>query len=193
MTCIVGYIEQVEGGKKIWMGADSAGVSGWSVTICQTPKVFLKGAFILAYTHSFRMGQLLHYGLEIPEHPEEMSVDVNIHTLFVEAVRKCLKDGGNSKVDNNHESGCGFLVGYRGRLFLVQDDFAVIESQTPFEAMGSGQSYALGALEAIQEFDRPVCERVIVALKVAERRNMGVRGPFLIEELFCPDPEKPDV
>ena len=61
MTCIVGLID----GRRVWMGGDSAGVSGLDITVRADAKVFRNGDFLIGFTSSFRMGQLLafHMGL----------------------------------------------------------------------------------------------------------------------------------
>lgn len=44
------------------MGCDSAGVGGWHLQLRADPKVFHVGHFLIGYTDSFRMGQLLRFG-----------------------------------------------------------------------------------------------------------------------------------
>ena len=104
MTCIVG----VEHNRRVYMGGDSAAVAGWDISQTAERKVFMVGDFIIGYTTSFRMGQLLEYELRLPEYdgPPNMGYMV---TRFVPAVRACLKDGGFTKVENNREEGGLFL------------------------------------------------------------------------------------
>ena len=52
MTCIVGLID----GRRVWMGGDSAGVSGLDITVRADAKVFRNGDFLIGFTSSFRMG-----------------------------------------------------------------------------------------------------------------------------------------
>ena len=42
---------------------------------------------------------------------------------FIGVARQTMKDGGFSKNTNGEESGGTFLVGFRGRLFHIADDF----------------------------------------------------------------------
>ena len=60
MTCIVG----LEHDGKVYMGGDSAAVGGMDVYPSRIPKVFQAGRYLIGYTTSFRMGQLLQYGLD---------------------------------------------------------------------------------------------------------------------------------
>ena len=144
MTCIVGLVD----GQSIIMGADSAGVNGLSISIRKDVKVFPIGEFLIGFTGSFRMGQLLHYKLELPSLSDGGELHCYMATLFIDAVRKCLKDGGYAEKKDDVESAGTFLVGIRGRLFIIHADYQVEEKQDGFNACGSGEDVALGVLFA---------------------------------------------
>lgn len=182
MTCIVGF--SLKG--KVYIGGDSAG-SNWTgeLTVRKDPKVFKNGACIMGFTTSFRMGDLLHYSLVVPErHPDE-DIDKWIRTTFVDAIRSCLKTGGYAGKTNETEAGGTFLVGYEGRLFEIQDDYQVGESVDPYDAVGSGDAVAKGAMAAmIQLGSVGDPEQMIrIALGIAERNCRGVRAPFTVVTL----------
>ena len=173
MTCIVGIVE----GDEVYIGADSAAVSGYEVRETRVPKVFVNYPFIIGYTSSFRMGQILQYHLRpTPQGPEsEMQYMV---CTFVEAVRRCLKEHGFSKVENNVEVGGFFLVAYGGALYGIQNDFHVSLYADGVMAIGCGREYALGALRALDIlFPR---DRLIRALEIAAHYSGDVMGPFLV-------------
>ena len=174
MTCIVG----LELGGKVYIGGDSAGVSGLSLCVRADEKVFVSGPFVMGITDSFRMGNLLRYKLS----PDEQSSTQTDHefmcTTFVDAVRVCLKDGGYTTVTNGVEQGGTFLVGYRGQLYSIQPDFQVGMSASPFDAVGCGADIALGAMSAITVNDPTA--RIEQTLAIAERHCAGVRGPFRV-------------
>lgn len=181
MTCIVGVVDQ----RTVWLGGDSAGISGWDLTVRADPKVFRRGDFLLGFTTSFRMGQLLRYRLQAPEHPLSMPTDEYLATSWVDAVRDCLKHGGWAKRDQEREAGGTFLVGYRGTLWAVHDDYQIEASVDNMLAVGCGDQAALGALYATRSY--PGRRRVQTALEAAERLCAGVRAPFVIE---CLAPSK---
>jgi hypothetical protein len=110
VTCIVG-IECHDG---VVIGGDSAGVSGWSLTSRADEKVFVRGAFAMGFTSSYRMGQLLRYSGTLSE-PDTWDVDRFMVTSFVPEVRTIMRDGGFSRSTNGHEEGGDFLVGVAGR------------------------------------------------------------------------------
>jgi ATP-dependent protease HslVU (ClpYQ) peptidase subunit len=174
MTCIVGLVSD----GKIYMGGDSAGVSGWDLILRADGKVFKNGEFIMGFTTSFRMGQLLQYGFAPPARIEGVEIHRFMVTTFVDSIRTCLKAGGFAKKENEIESGGQFLVGYQGHLFEIDQDYQVGESADGFAAVGCGSGYALGSLFSTKGKTAPI--RLRMALEAAEHMSAGVRGPFTI-------------
>ncbi|WP_416149491.1 hypothetical protein ACM26V_00380 [Salipaludibacillus sp. HK11] len=175
MTCIVGIVGK-DG--RVHLGGDSAGVAGYSITVRADEKVFKKGEFIMGFTSSFRMGQLLRYKLDIPYHKPNVDTYEYMVTEFVESLRKCLKEGGFSKNDSGEESGGTFLVGYKGDLFYVGDDFQVGRYSLSYGAVGCGQEIANGSLYS--NIDKEPIERIKESLMAAQQFSGGVREPFVI-------------
>jgi ATP-dependent protease HslVU (ClpYQ) peptidase subunit len=177
MTCVVGLVDK----KTVYIGADSASVSGWTSRITRLPKVFRRGPFLIGYTTSFRMGQLLEHALQVPDQGAETNDRRFLVTVFAEHVRSLLKERGVAKIEANTESGGQFLVGYRGHLYSVQSDFQVNEMADGFDAVGSGAEYALGALAALPT-TKPI-PRLKRALAISAHFNMGVSPPFFIRSI----------
>jgi len=178
MTCIVGLVDS----GKVYMGGDSAGVAGLDICTRKDPKVFINGSFLVGYTSSFRMGQLLRFKLSPPKHYPDVDIYQFMVVDFVEAVRGCLKEGGYTRVNNNQETGGSFLVGYKGRLFDVAADFQVGEVEKGYTACGCGQSFALGSLYQTEGQKNPK-KRVLAALSAAQEFSAGVREPFHVLEI----------
>lgn len=173
MTAVAGLVHN----GRAHLGADSAGVSGWMMTVRADEKVFASGPYAMGFTDSFRMGQLLRYRLEPPKPAPAQDLHRFMATDFVDAVRECLKAGGYATKDSEREAGGTFLVGVRGRLFTICGDYQVAESADGFAAVGCGREICLGALHATRENILPR-QRLRIALEAAERFNAGVRGPF---------------
>lgn len=174
MTCVVGLVEA----DTVYIGADSAAVQGWTRRTSRCTKVFKRGPFLIGFTTSFRMGQLLEHSLVVPPQTDEQDDVAFLVTVFVERVRTLLKEKGFTKVEQNNEKGGQFLVGYRGRLYAVEADFQVSETHEPYQAVGSGADFALGAMAALE--GAAPAKRVKAALEVAARFNMGVAPPFTL-------------
>ena len=179
MTCIVGLVHK----KKVYMGGDSAGVGGLDLSVRADPKVFKNGPFLIGFTTSFRMGQILRFEFRPPVQKTK-DVEKYMVSKFIPAVHMAFdkhwwmtekveeKEGGRSGV---------FLVGYKGRLFKIDSDFQVAWNHKPFDACGCGGDYAKGAMDILYQDDRLTPEeKVEKALESAESFSGGVRAPFLI-------------
>lgn len=184
MTCIAGIVHE----GRVWIGGDSAGVAGMSMMVRSDEKVFCNGDFILGFTDSFRMGDLLRYAFTPPEQMlSEVDDRQYLCTRWVDALRKCFEGGGYKRMHDNQEYGGCFLVGYRGHLYQVDRDFQVGEARHGYDAIGCGGAIATGALYAYtdevyygerEEIDPQ--QAVLIALEAAERHSAGVRGPYTI-------------
>jgi len=168
---------------KIWMGGDSAGVcvGSLSLVVRKDPKVFIRDKFIIGFTSSFRMGNLLQYSFKIPDHPPKMPDDVYMNTIFIDAVRECFKNGGYSYTNNGQESGGQFMVGYNKKLYVIGGDFQVGVPVDNFSACGCGGDLCLGSLYSTANVQPD--KRIKMALHAAERFSGGVRQPFIIKSI----------
>jgi len=173
VTAIVGLVED----GSVFIGGDSAGVTGLDLAVRADTKVFRKSGYLFGFTTSFRMGQLIHYALDLPK--PDADLDRFMVTTFIDALRACLKAGGWARKDSEREEGGTFLVGVRGKLFAVYDDYQVGKAADGFAAVGCGSQIALGALYATAGTGMKPKKRVEVALHAAERFSAGVRGPFV--------------
>lgn len=179
MTCVAAVVED----GKVWMGADSAGVrSDYEYTRRKDPKVgIIQDEYIIGFTSSFRMGQILLYDMTVPSYEEGTDVYRHMVTKFIKSVRNSLQSGGYTHVSQNKETGGIFLVGFRGRLFKVESDFQIGESIDNYMACGCGEPYATGAMYVSKHL-RAV-DRIKTALEAAEYHNAGIRAPFNIMSL----------
>jgi len=186
MSCVVACIDDY---RKVYMGCDSAGIDAeqLDIRVRKDEKIFIKGNMIFGYVHSFRMGQLLRYTFKVPEHPEGMDDYEYFCTLFINEIINCFKENDFIRVLNEGEIyfNGSFMVGYRGKIFLIDPDFQVGIEEKRYAAMGCGDSYAMGAFSAIEylNFDISANKRVELALNAAAEFSAGVRPPFLIYSL----------
>jgi ATP-dependent protease HslVU (ClpYQ) peptidase subunit len=175
MTCIVGIVDA----GTVYMGGDSAGSNGYDLRLRKDRKVFVNNGFVIGFTSSFRMGQILNYGFTPPPMKAGQDLMAYMVTDFVNAVRDVLKNGGYARKTNEEEQGGVFLVGYQGRLFKIESDYQVGEIFDGFDACGCGEAYAMGALAA--NGDLLPLERIKQALEIASRYSAGVSAPFHTE------------
>lgn len=177
MTCIVGFVDNKN--NRVVIGADSAGVSGFDITLRKDEKVFKVGDFVIGCTSSFRMIQLLRYSLNLPR-VYDKDIYEYMCTDFIYAVRECFAEGGFlQRYKDGDDKGGVFLVGYKNRLFRVDSDFQVGEALQEYDSCGCGEPYALGSIFNTSKTD---AKRIVLdALKCAENFSGGVRSPFVIE------------
>jgi len=136
MTCIVGV--EIDG--KVVITGDIQG-SGHNTKIVHTqPKVFTNSGMAFGYTTSYRFGQIIEHSIDKGFLP---SSDDQVYPWlvkeFVPHCKKVLREG-------DYDAGGTCLIGIRGQLWRLEDDFAVLRSVIGFDAVGSGQEFALGAL-----------------------------------------------
>lgn len=175
MTCIVAYKKD----GVVYMGGDSAAVGGLEVHERKDAKVFIVQKFLIGYTSSFRMGQLLRFKLKVPKQGKESDYEY-MCTKFIDEVRKVLTDNGFTRKDNNADEIGTFLVGYKGNIYGVCDDLQVGENLDDYDAVGCGSKYAHGALNILSRLDLEPEKIVLGALKTATKFSGGVRPPYII-------------
>ncbi len=146
MTCIVG----LEHKGKVYLGGDIQG-TGWNNKVVHTqPKVFNKKGVIFGYTTSYRFGQLLEHALPDPVVPEN---DAEVYrwliSVLVPSIKATLKE-------NDYEGGGNCLIGVKGQLWELQNDYSVLRSVKGYGAVGSGYEYATGSLHTTIEMMFPM-------------------------------------
>jgi len=172
----------------VFMGGDSAAIAdSHYLTLAGTPKVFEVGPLVMGYTSSFRMGHALQHRLQVPDglpsaHELE-ALDRWMAVTFADAVRQLMRDCGYMKVENSREAGGQFLVGVRGQLYFMDDDFHALRQSTAYAACGSGVSACLGAFYVMDRLNTvPPRHMVQHALEAAVACIATVRGPFHVIE-----------
>lgn len=159
MTCIVGMLKD----GAVYMSGDHIGTDGYDVEVQKRSKVFRNGEFVVGYTSSFRMGQLLEHVWEPPKKPKDCKdpatfmvryVVPSLIKLFEEnKFMTTVSESDSSKRSINGQAyGGEFLIGYKNRLFKIQSDFAVLECINGYDAIGAGEDFAKGAFCIIQSF-----------------------------------------
>lgn len=174
MTCIVGIAHE----GAIYLGGDSIASNLYNADIVAQPKVFARDGLVFGYTSSFRFGQLLEHALDVPARLADERTEAFVFRLC-NAIRDCLREHGWMGKSEDRDAGGEAIVGVDGRLFVVQADFAAVESRRGFAAVGSGEGFALGALVATADWTDHR-HRVVTALRAAATLAAHVRPPFTV-------------
>jgi ATP-dependent protease HslVU (ClpYQ) peptidase subunit len=180
MTCIVAIAQN----GTVYMGADHAASddkTGWILSR-KEPKCFKVGQYGIAFTDSFRMGQILQYSWNPPKYTPTKTnsgLDKFMRTKFVDSIKQAFKDGGYGSIGSSSDEDTGgiFIVGLEGRIFTIDEDFHVGENVVNYMAEGSGGQIALGALYATKNQKNPKL-RIKAALEAATEFNMSVAAPY---------------
>lgn len=154
MTVIIGYTD----GENVHMIADGGIVNGDSIQNIVHPKIFKINVaghdMLIGYTTSFRMGQLLQFYLK--EKLSSTDIDKDkiyefLCTTFIENIRTIFKEHGfQCAGENQQEYGGTFLIGCMGRLFTVQDNYAVLEFKENFACVGCGETLATASMATFE-------------------------------------------
>lgn len=175
MTCIVGLKTE----NSLIIGGDHAVNDGDRVHIMGPPKVFKRGRFVIGYCGSLRIGQLIEHSLTIPPGISKKGPLKYLITDFANAMRNCLNMAGAARKDKEEEEQENrFIVGVEGRLFEIDESYAVCELTDGMVAIGSGVEFALGSLHSTVGEDPKI--RVEKALAAAAYYCPTVSEPFTI-------------
>lgn len=177
-------IAALRDGDTIYMGADSwisDGENGEG-TRSSTPKVWKKDELCFGATGSARTIDLLCRQLTITcarRAPDAFDfLSVNVAT----AIRMLLAEHGQLKNDDGIEqmNDTALVIGCRGRLFEMDNEFAVWESHADYVAIGAAQDLALGSLHTSAQSTMTPPQRIKAALEASEEFCSQIRGPFTL-------------
>src|SRR5689334_7443447 len=90
MTAVVGVVHK----GRVYIGGDSGSTDGSTLMLRADSKVFTNGPIVCGFTTSFRMGQVLRYGFDVPRFPEGDDVERFMVVDFINKVRSTLTDAG---------------------------------------------------------------------------------------------------
>ena len=173
MTCVVG----IESDGIVLLGGDSSCLDeeGDAVITQRQSKVFRKkNGYVIGFSGSFQVGDLLKYRVDFPE---RFTID-NHHRLISEAIEKAFKD---AKMKNNEDWNA--LIGFKDRLYIVQADFYCYRHSRPYAAIGAGAAVAV-ALGTLSTLEKKASKkmtgraRLKMALENAQMFSANVRAPW---------------
>lgn len=168
MTAIIG----LEHDGKVYIGADSAAVSKeqYIIDICAEKKIFKNKNFIFGGAGSFRLMQITQYTFDPPFHKKHLSDMKYLCGPFIKQFMKTVDE-------DQYELNGQLLMGYKGKLYCIQNDFHISSLAESFCSIGIGSQFAIGAMASNVGIKDPK-ERILQALKVSEKFCAGVCGPF---------------
>lgn len=179
MTCIIGLAHE----DKVYIGGDSMAADGWNQRETKLRKVFHAGQFLIGYTSSFRMGQILQYHLAVRQQYDNETDEQYMVIAFAETVRALLRDKGYARIESNNEEGGHFVVGYKSEVYHMASDYQINHYADGLVSVGCGSQYALGAMLALSQIEPDPHKRILKSLEVSADLCNGVMAPFRVETL----------
>jgi len=176
MTCVASYVDP-EG--NIFMGGDSIGICGGTYCIVRDPKVFIRRNMIFGFVESFRMGDILKYDFQIPDHPKDFSTYQYLTSIFIPTLLERYEERRFLTITDNVAISNVFLLGYDKRIFKIEMDMAIIENSKNYDSAGCGESFAKATFFLLEKSELSPKEKIEKALNVASEFSL-VKPPFEI-------------
>jgi len=174
MTCIIGLVD----GGNVFMGGDSAGMSGWTQTRVVERKVQRVGDMLIGCSGIPRLGQIAAQLILRERNDDETPFQYMVNS-FIPCLQTVVKETAFDWHTENSESSA-LLIGYAGQLFLVCNDYSVNTCADGFAAMGQ-RDMALGAMAALAGANPE--GRILMALDIVGQFSGAVCGPYYVEVL----------
>ena len=92
----------------------------------------------------------------------------------IPSLKQCFKDNDYKVNPDDDETAFSFLIALCGELFEIADDFSISLDDSGFYGVGSGSSYAVGALYAGATIEQ--------ALTIAAKNDAFTSAPFIYIE-----------
>jgi ATP-dependent protease HslVU (ClpYQ) peptidase subunit len=179
MTCIIGL--ELGNGKTL-MGADRQYTTGWLIKehSKEYSKIFELGLFMVGFSGHVKTHQIIEHFTKVGNEKTKNNIEYIIKNLIL-PIKTALREHGDLKKENeieNMESGY-FLVSYAGKIYNVGYDFAISRSIYDFNAVGSGENLANGAMMALKNL--PPKKRIKKSLKIVSEFDAYVGGSLEIK------------
>lgn len=155
-----------------------------------TSKVAQNGRYLLGAAGDVRAINILHHVFIPPAPPFAEGgpkLDHFITQKFIPQLRNCFENTGYAMPDNDTkdhiaEHSSQILVVVNGSIYIIDGDYSWTSDKTGIYAIGTGSSYALGALYALsngKEMTLPKAKAAInKALSIASKFDPYTGAPF---------------
>lgn len=194
MTTIVG----IQGDGFAVLCADSRIVSvaedGSTSAISQlgngTSKVSQNGPYLLGAAGDVRALNILHHAFQPPTPPTHlkgMKLDAFMTVTFIPALRECFEKQGYAAPgkEGTHiaENDSTVVVVIHGIIYIIDGDYSWCSDANDYYAVGSGESYALGALHILMHRKKGLTIQItksigIKAISASAKYDVHTGAPY---------------
>lgn len=132
----------------ISIGGDRLGSNLWTWSEMIDEKVFSVGDIIFGICGSFRVMNILQYHFTAPERGSKVDAKTYMYKYVLEEIKKLFNEKNISEVEKNLHDSYPVLIGYEWDIYLMQQDFSMLQHDRDFMTIWSGSEVANGYLEA---------------------------------------------
>lgn len=193
MTTIIGV--QGDGFAVVCADSRIADIDGSSAQIGTLregmSKVASNGKYLLGAAGDVRAINILHHAFQPPALPANLKnkkLDQFITTKFVPSLRECFETQGYAIPESNEEKShiaehsSHVLVVVNGTIYVIDGDYAWASDISGIYAIGSGASYALGAMQVLVRNKKLSVQQAkshaIKALSIAAKYDPYTGAPY---------------
>jgi len=145
MTCVISYKDE-DG--NIYMGGDSVFIADDQLFTLGHPKIFVKEKMIFGFSGLLRINQAIQYTFDFPMHTSGME-DIKYLYLFISSLLIHLQESGFAQMDSAFDEG-SFLIGYNKNIYLITEDFQILQTNKNYVATGIGGDFAIGSFYILE-------------------------------------------
>lgn len=170
MTTIIG----IQADDHCLIAADSRTTSdgGRPYSHPQVAKVTKRGKFIIAGAGTVMPCDTIQHIWKPPAVPANKKDMYHFMVTDVApSIRNCLKDNGYERSKDSDDYDFLFLIALNGVIYEMDDSYAVYLRDDGFYGIGSGSSYAIGALQHGADWRK--------ALQIAAKNDVYTAPPFI--------------
>jgi ATP-dependent protease HslVU (ClpYQ) peptidase subunit len=139
---------------------------------------------VIGNAGSMREKQVVEFGLTMPTLQHAETAD---HYMY--RVANAIKEAFLERKTNKDDENCNgsMILSYQGKLYYFGSDFQITEFSGYFEAVGSGQYYAIGAMSVmIENGETDPLKVATKAVETAIKYDPWTVGPVHTLEIECP-------
>lgn len=179
MTAIIALTN----GKNVWMAGDSFCGDEDKKDLCKTSKVYKVGPIGIGLCGMVRQELIVEKTIRrlIEEENVKVTHDwlkFELPDILVAEMRE-----RHATVDKENQATLGdsaYMIAFGGKIYYLDDDFGIWDSQRKFAAIGSGKQYALGAMAALDKISSELSpeDKVRLCLDCAHDWSIYVCPPY---------------
>ena len=184
MTAISAIIDKKN--KKTYLASDQMGSDGFTGQNFITKKIFKNKHLTIAMCGSYRLGQVLQHNLDPRPFQIGESVDEYVFDYLDSHIRKTFKERKCLSVEDEVEflECAEFIIAIKDRIFVLQDDLAMLEPERIFITSGSGKYHQEASIHTQLEMNSKKDYKEILkdAIRYTSKIVLSVGGePQVIE------------